>query len=260
MDLLHGNSADVMRMLGKETVDLVITSPPYDKLRNYKDIDNFQFNFIADELVRILKPGGVIVWVVNDATVDGSETCTSFKQALYFKSKGLNLHDTMIFAKNNPIPQIYRSRYNNEFEYMFVFSKGKPKTHNPIKIPTKNAGKELKGTTYKNYSKKDQKRKKDANPVKDEKIKGNIWYYTVGVNAVDRSSAKLHPATFPYQLAEDHILSWSNEGDVVLDPMMGSGTVGLACQNNNREFIGIEVVEEYFHNAKHRLVTDGQTY
>ncbi len=249
MDLIHGNALEILKDFAKESIDMVITSPPYDKLRNYKDIDQFEFNFIADELVRILKPGGVIVWIVGDSTVNGTETGTSFKQALYFKSKGLNLHDTMIFAKNNPMPQIYRSRYTNEFEYMFILSKGTPVTHNPIMIPTKYPG----AKAYpKNYSKGEQKRKDYRITVKDEKIKGNIWNYTVGVKKIDKT-AKFHPAAFPYELAKDHVLSWSKEGDVVLDPMMGSGTVGMVCQDHERDFIGIEIVKEYYDQAKERI-------
>ena len=155
----------------------------------------------------------------------------------------------MIFAKNNPIPQIYRNRYTNEFEYMFVFSKGAPTTHNPIMIPTKHPG----AKPYnKNFSTGEQKRRGYRTKVKKEKIKGNIWYYTVGVKAVDKS-AKFHPAAFPYQLAEDHVLSWSRKGDIVLDPLSGSGTTALAAVRNERSFIGIEASEEYVQQSLLRV-------
>jgi site-specific DNA-methyltransferase (adenine-specific) len=177
-----GDSTKLLEKLDEESVDLIVSSPPYDNLRTYKGY-NFDFEALAQQSVRVLKKGGVIVWVISDATIEGSETGTSFKQALYFMSLGLNLHDTMIFLKANPIPQIYRKRYTNEFEYMFVFSKGTVKTHNPIKIPCLHAGLELGTTTYKNYSKGEQTRKKLANPVKAEKIKGNVWEYVVGKRA-----------------------------------------------------------------------------
>lgn len=243
-----------MKDFDSESIDLVVTSPPYDNLRNYKGFV-FEFESIAKELARVIKNGGVIVWVVNDATIDGSETGTSFKQALYFMSLGLNLHDTMIFRKRNPIPQIYRKRYNNEFEYMFVFTKGLVKTHNPIMVDCLHAGLELGSTTYKNYSKHEQTRGRMANPVKDKKIKGNIWEYVVGKNKEDQES-KQHPAPFPCQLAEDHILSWSNEGDVVLDPMAGSGTTCKVAKILKRNYIGIEVSKEYCEIAKSRLNND----
>lgn len=240
-----------MKQFDSNIIDLTVTSPPYDSLRTYKGYV-FPFEEIAKELYRIMKPGGVVVWVVNDATIEGSETGTSFKQALFFKEIGFNLHDTMIFRKRNPIPQIYRKRYNNEFEYMFVFSKGIVKTHNPIMIDCAHAGLELNGTTYKNYSKHEQKREKLAKPVKDQKIKGNIWEYVVGKKQEDQE-AKGHPAPFPCQLARDHINSWSNKGDLVLDPMCGSGTTCKVAKELGRNYIGIDISHEYAVMAKQRI-------
>ena len=246
-----------MKRIPDGSVDLVVTSPPYDNLRTYGHLKGgFTFEMfkpIAKELSRILKEGGVIVWNVNDETIKGSETCTSFRQVLFFKDEcGLNLHDTMIFKKTNPIPQIYRKRYNNEFEYMFVFSKGTVKTHNPIKVPCLHAGLQLKGTTYKNFSVGEQTRTKLANPVKEEKIKGNIWEYVVGKKQIDQE-AKKHPAPFPFELARDHIVSWSNENDIVLDPFIGSGTTAIAAIREKRNFIGFELNKEYYDMACKRI-------
>lgn len=249
--IIEGNCVDVMKKFEENSIDLTLTSPPYDNLRTYKGFV-FPFEEIAKELYRITKEGGIVVWVVNDATIQGSETGTSFKQALYFMEVGFNLHDTMIFQKTNPIPQIYRKRYNGIFEYMFVFSKGPVKTHNPIKIDCLHAGLELKGTTYKNYSKGEQKRKKMAKPVKNKKIKGNIWEYVVGKKAEDQE-AKGHPAPFPMALARDHINSWSNEGDIVLDPMNGSGTTCLSALQLGRNYIGIDMSKEYCELARQRI-------
>lgn len=249
--IILGDAVHVMRRIDSNCVDLTITSPPYDNLRNY---DGFELHVsdIVAELFRITKEGGIVVWVVSDATINGSETGTSFKQALCFMDKGFNLHDTMIFRKKNPIHQIYRKRYNNEFEYMFVFSKGTVKTHKPIMVDCLHAGLELGNTTYKNYSKNDQKRQKIASPVKDKKIKGNIWEYVVGKNKEDQE-AKEHPAPFPCKLAEDHILSWSNEGDIVLDPMCGSGTVCKVALEHRRHFIGIDISERFCELARRRI-------
>jgi site-specific DNA-methyltransferase (adenine-specific) len=249
--VICGDATDVMRRIESEYVDLTITSPPYDNLRNYDGFDLNVFNIIT-ELFRITKLGGVVVWVVGDATINGSETGTSFKHALTFMEKGFNLHDTMIFRKKNPIPQIYRKRYNNEFDYMFVFSKGNVKKHNPIMVDCLHAGLELGATTYKNFSKNDQRRKKIADPVKNKKIKGNIWDYVVGKNKEDQE-AKEHPAPFPCKLAEDHILSWSNEGDIVLDPMCGSGTVCKMALEHGRRFIGIDISERFCELARKRI-------
>lgn len=249
--IIHANCVDTIKQFDDCSIDMVLTSPPYDNLRTYKGY-SFPFEEIAKGLFRVIKRGGVVVWVVSDATINGSETGTSFKQALYFKETGFNIHDTMIFKKRNAIPQIYRHRYNNEFEYMFVFSKGRVKTHNAIMVDCKYAGLELNGTTYKNYSKHDQKREKLASPVRDQKIKGNVWEYVVGKNLEDQD-AKGHPAPFPCGLARDHILSWSNENDLILDPLCGSGTTCKVAKELNRKFIGIEISHEYCYLAERRV-------
>ena len=249
--IINGDCVKILEKLRENSIDLVVTSPPYDNLRSYKGF-KFEFEKIAKLLFKVIKDGGVIVWVVGDATINGTETGTSFKQALFFQSIGLNLHDTMIFKKQNPIPQIYRKRYSNEFEYMFIFSKGRVKTHNPIMIDSLHAGLKLKSTTYKNYSKHDQKRSKLAKPVKNKKIKGNIWEYVVGKKKEDQE-AKNHSAPFPCKLAEDHILSWTNKNDIVLDPMCGSGTTCRMAKLLNRKYIGIEISKEYANLAKERL-------
>lgn len=249
--IIEGNCVEVMKTFSDNIIDLTVTSPPYDDLRNYKGYV-FPFEDIAKELFRITKPGGVVVWIVADATINASETGTSFKQALYFKEVGFNLHDTMIFRKKNPIPQIYRKRYNNEFEYMFVFSKGVVKTHNPIMVACMHAGLELNGTTYKNYSKNEQTREKLAKPVKDKKIKGNIWEYVVGKKQEDQE-AKGHPAPFPCQLVRDHIKSWTNQGDTVFDPMSGSGTTSRVAVEMGRNYIGIDISHEYCEIARERI-------
>lgn len=250
--IIEGNCVDVMKKFDEGVIDLTITSPPYDNLRTYKGY-TFPFEEIATELFRVTADGGIVVWVVNDATIDGSETGTSFKQALKFMEIGFKLHDTMIFQKTNPIPQIYRKRYNGIFEYMFVFVKGKnPKTHNPIMVDCLHAGLELNGTTYKNYSKGEQKREKLAKPVKNQKIKGNIWEYVVGKKQEDQE-AKGHPAPFPCQLVRDHIKSWSNQGDIVFDPMSGSGTTARVAAEMGRKYIGIDISSEYCEIARERI-------
>lgn len=249
--IIEGNCIEVMKNFEDDVIDLTVTSPPYDDLRNYKGFI-FSFENIAKELYRVTKFGGIVVWVVADATIEGSETGTSFKQALYFKEIGFRLHDTMIFRKRNPIPQIYRKRYTNEFEFMFVFSKGPVKTHNPILVDCMHAGLELNGTTYKNYSKNEQTREKMAKPVKAQKTKGNIWEYVVGKKQEDQE-AKGHPAPFPCELARDHIFSWTNPGDIVLDPMSGSGTTCKVACEQNRNYIGIDISREYCELARERI-------
>ncbi|KRT95493.1 restriction endonuclease [Bacillus glycinifermentans] len=239
------------------SIDLTVTSPPYDDLRNYNGY-SFNFEKTAEELYRITKKGGVVVWVVGDKTHKGSESGTSFKQALFFKEIGFNLHDTMIYRKENPLPQNH-NRYEQEFEYMFVFSKGKPNVFNPRKEPCRTAGMKY------DYSKRGGvasieecnpavRRKSVCLVTKDEKTKGNIWSYLVGMHkSTSDKIAFQHPAIFPEKLAEDHILSWSKEGDIVFDPFMGSGTTAKMAALNNRKYIGTEISKEYCEIANKRL-------
>lgn len=254
--LLNGDCIAEMQKMESNIIDLTVTSPPYDNLRTYAGTLDWNFDIfkqVANELYRITKDGGVVVWVVGDKTESGSETLNSFRQALYFKEIGFNVHDTMIYAKNNVYAHDPRNkRYKQCFEYMFVFSKGKPSTYNEIKDrPNKNAGKKLGGT--KGRTKEGVKR--DLKPVimSDFQARFNIWNYTTGRSVASDKIAFEHPAIFPEQLANDHIISWSNEGDIVFDPFMGSGTTGKMAKLNNRRFIGIEKVEDYFEIAKNRI-------
>lgn len=237
-------------------VDLTVTSPPYDDLRNYEEslIWNFDvFKQVADKLYQITKDGGVVVWVVGDRTKKGSKTLTSFKQALYFKSIGFNVYDVMIYEKSGSTPP-HKNRYMNTTEFMFVLSKGKPNTVNLIKDkPNKWAGTSTYGECS-NRGKDDKIQKKSKRIVADFSVRGNVWRYATGFNNTtsDKFAFK-HPAIFPEKLAQDHILSWSNEGDIVLDCFMGSGTTGKMALLNNRKFIGIEKVEKYFEISKQRI-------
>ena len=244
MDCLEG-----LKQLDDESIDLTVTSPPYDDLRKYNN--NFDFENIAKELYRVTKDGGVVVWVVADKTKNGSETGTSFKQALFFKDIGFNLHDTMIYMSDKP--PLTHNRYEQKFEYMFVFSKGKPKTFNPIMEECKYAGSDKKARTFRHTGDELQETH-IKNKVNKEKIKGNVWYFSTGYNKSTKDIiAFKHPAIFPEQLANDHIISWSNENDIVFDPFMGSGTTAKMAELNNRKWIGCELSEEYCWIIKERL-------
>lgn len=253
IDIQCSDCLESMKDIKSESVDLVITSPPYDDIKNYNNSLNWNFNIftkVANNLYRILKNGGCIIWVVADKTEKGSESCTSFKQAIYFKENlGLNLHDTMIYKKLNYVP-LTHNRYEQEFEYIFCFSKGKPKTFNPIKIPCKYAGTQTWGNAKYYKTSSDDLTTVEKYVVHNTKIKGNIFEYRVGSTKTGKIK---HPAMFPLDLAVDQIKSWSNEGDIILDPFMGSGTTGVACINTNRNFIGIEIDEKYFNIAKERI-------
>lgn len=244
-----GDSAVILhQFIDENSVDLVVTSPPYDELRKYDNSGAWsedKCRVIIKGLMRVVKDGGVVVWVVGDQTKNGSETGTSFREALMFIEEGFSLNDTMIWRKKNPMPQVKQPRYSQVFEYMFVFSKGKPKTFNPIMVPCKCAGQDY-DSTCKNMGGESGRTKKSFK-INKEKVKDNVWDIAIAQNKTS------HPAVFPYELAYDHIRSWSNEGDVVLDPFMGSGTTGLAARDTGRRFIGIEISNEYFNEAQKRL-------
>src|SRR5271154_1474022 len=248
--LITGDSAAKLKEFPADSFDLTVTSPPYDGLRTYNGY-SFDFEAIARGLYRVTKPGGVVVWVVADQTKDGSESGNSFRQALFFKEIGFNLHDTMIYASEKP--PLTHNRYEQKFEYMFVFSKGKPSTFTPIKEPSKHAGKSASKRTFRQDADGVLEPSHKNEKIADLKIRGNIWTYATGTVSASDPFAKEHPAIFPEKLAEDHILSWSLPGDTVLDPMMGSGTTGKMAIKNGRNFVGIELSAEYVEIAKKRI-------
>lgn len=258
-DLFLGNNIDVMDKLINEgvRVDLTVTSPPYDDMRDYENSvywDFETFKKVANKLYDITKDGGVVVWVVGDKVVKGSESGTSFKQALYFKEIGFNLHDTMIYEKDS-ISFAEKTRYSQIFEYMFIFTKGKPNTVNLIKDRKNkcyNGKKHIKGSYRAKDGSQVQHHKK--NLLQEYGTRYNIWRISTGHNksTLDKFAFE-HPAIFPEKLANDHILTWSNEGDLVLDCFMGSNTTGKMAKLLNRDFIGIEQVEKYYNIAKQRV-------
>lgn len=260
--LIHASAEQILQDFPQNVIDLTITSPPYSNIRNYKnkikeEISyngySFPFEDIAKQLYRITKNGGVVIWVVNDQYVNGGRDLTSFRQALYFQSLGFLMFDCMIYHKNGAtFPS--QNRYYQVYEYMFVLSKGKPKTVNLFKDkPNRWAGHTNFGTPSKRKHNGDLKQT-EKYKVADFGIRYNVWYISggAGYSAKDKIAYK-HPAIFPESLAEDHILSWSEEGDIVLDPMCGAGTTCLMAYMNNRKFIGIDINKEYVEISEKRI-------
>jgi len=241
------NCLDTMARMEDNFIDLTVTSPPYDNLRMYKGF-TMDWQKTINELYRVTKQGGVVVWVVGDSTQKGSETGTSFRQALFAKECGFNLHDTMIYQKSTP--PLTHNRYEQNFEYMFVWSKGKPNTFNGLREPreykdtrkNKAFGRNKDNSVDFGYSTQDKTR-----------LKRNVWKYFAGGGANDKTASK-HPAIFPEQLAQDHVLSWSNENDLVYDCFMGSGTTAKMSILNNRNYIGSEISKEYCDIIHSRLM------
>jgi len=253
--IINADCLEAMAGLPEECIDLIITSPPYDNLRSYngniKQWNEKKWKDIIAELFRVTKVGGVVVWIVGDATINGSETGTSFKQALWAKDCGFNLHDTMIWNKGAfSAVGALSTRYAPVFEYMFVFTKGKLRTFHPLKDkPNKHAGKIINGTirnkdgSIKNMSGKGEK------VLREYGQRFNIWEQTPQRQSGDGK----HPAPFPERIAIDHIISWSDEGNIVLDPFIGSGTTAVACLKTGRRFIGIEIDANYCEIARKRI-------
>ena len=253
--ILNCECSDGLKKFPADSIDLTVTSPPYDNLRTYEGF-TFDYKPIVQELYRVTKPGGVVVWVVADGVDKGSETGTSFKQALYFKECGFNIHDTMIYLRN-AVTHPEKYRYYQCFQYMFVLSKGSPKTVNLIRDhKNKTAGKK---ETTRLQREKDGKFKerwdfKNKKVRPEYSVRWNVWDISVGslVMADDRLWVG-HPGVFPLKLAEDHILSWSNAGDTILDPMCGSGQTLIAAKKLNRNYIGLDISNKYCELAQQRL-------
>ena len=245
--IIEGNNCDVLVDFPSGVVDLVVTSPPYDDLRAYGGFD-FDFYGCAWLLRRVIKEGGVLVWNVADQTKNGTETGTSWRQCHHFQALGFNIHDTMIYRKTNPMP-LNHNRYEQEWEYIFVLSKGSPTRWNPIERPCKGAGKSVSWSSPQLAPNASRKCKDEITITKDKMPKGNIFEYSIGGS----QGAKGHPAVMPMKLAEDMITTWTDEGDLVLDPFSGSGTTSIAAKNLGRHYLGIECNPEYAETSRQRL-------
>ncbi len=251
--LYLGDCRDVLPTVS--CVDAVVTSPPYDNLRSYNGVtkiwgEGVWRNVIAGLHVAV-KDGGVVVWIVADATINGSESGTCFRQALHAVEIGFLLHDTMIYHRESP-PKSH-NRYEQKFEFMFVFSKGAPATFNGITEPSLFSGKKRCGGMRQDSD--DLTYRNTGGRVHEAKLRGNIWTFAVnpaGDTAAD-NLARQHPAVFPEALALDHIISWSNPGDTILDPFCGSGTTGVAAVKTGRRFVGIEIEPSYFDLSCRRI-------
>jgi site-specific DNA-methyltransferase (adenine-specific) len=252
--IANQDAVSFMDSLPLNSIDLTVTSPPYDDLRNYKGY-NFDFENIAKGLYKVTKNGGVVVWVVGDKIIKGNRTLTSFRQCIFFQEIGFNVHDVMIYKKKNT-PFMRSNAYTNCYEFMFVLTKGSPKTFNPIKESTVRQGLEKMPAN----KKADGINNKVLSKLNAFKSRNNIWEYAVGMGGTtsDKIAFK-HPAVFPEKLAEEHIISWTNVGDIVFDPMAGSGTTLKMAAKNNRHFIGCDISEEYVEISRKRIKSIQQT-
>lgn len=244
MDCVDG----MAQFVADEFIDLTVTSPPYDGIRTYNGY-TFDWHKTIEQLYRVTKQGGIVVWIVSDQTINGTETGTSFRQALYAMECGFNLHDTMIWEKDAfSLPD--STRYYSCFEYMFIWSKGKPKTFNPIEDRMNLWGGTKVHGTFREADGSLKSRSGTWKKVvcKDYGCRFNVWQVST-----EKNNTTGHPAVFPIKLVQDHIKSWSNEGDTVLDPFLGSGTTRIAAYNCGRSFIGFEISKDYFDKQEERF-------
>ena len=241
-----GDCAEVLAGFPDACIDLTVTSPPYDNLRDYEGF-TFDFEAIANQLFRVTKKGGVVVWVVGDKKENGNESLTSLKQAIYFQSLGFNAHDTMIYRKKNGAMGA-NNEYLQEFEFMFVFSRGIPKSVNLIR-DRKNIVSGKTSTVKTKSSTGGASKERHIVDYAEFGRRKNIWDYGVG----GRQAVGYHPAPFPEALARDHIISWSNPGNVVLDPMCGSGTTLKMAVQTGRDYVGIDTAAKYVKIAEKRV-------
>lgn len=250
--IYNENCLETLSRMPDGFIDITITSPPYDDLRDYNGY-HFQIEEIAASLLEKTKQGGVVIWVVGDRTVNGNETLSSFRHALTFQEAGFRVHDTMIYVKNNPIPSDCGLRYRQAFEYMFCFSKGKPKTFNPITEPTKSAGQKIAAFRITGKGRGNVPDEDIGREIKSERKVTNIFGYNVGTSSSKDKIAFGHPAIFPEKLVEDQINTWTNEGDIVYDCFMGSGTTAKVAHLLSRSWLGSEISAEYVEIANERL-------
>jgi len=250
--IYHENCIETLRRMPDDLLDMTITSPPYDDLRDYNGY-HFPAEDIAALLLEKTKPGGVVIWVVGDRTLNGDETLTSFRHALTFQQTGFKVHDTMMYVKNNPIPSDCGKRYRQAFEYMFCFSKGQPSTFNPITEPTKSAGTKIKAFRITEKGRGNVPDEDIGRQIKGERKVSNIFTYNVGTSSSRDKIAFEHPAIFPEKLAEDQISTWTNPGDLVYDCFMGSGTTAKVAHQLKRRWLGSEVSADYIRIAEERL-------
>jgi DNA modification methylase len=250
--IYNENCTTTLARMPDRFLDMTLTSPPYDDLRAYEGFD-FSAEDVATALLDKTKPGGVVIWVVGDRTQNGSETLTSFTHAIAFKRAGWRVHDTMIYAKNNPIPSDCGRRYRQAFEYMFCFAKGAPNTFNPITEPTKSAGQKIKAFRITEAGRGNTPDEDIGREIKAERKVSNIFSYNVGTSSSKDKIAFSHPAIFPEKLVEDQIYTWTNVGDIVYDCFMGSGTTAKVAHVMNRFWLGSEMSSEYVAIAEERL-------
>tara|TARA_Y100000034_G_C6875037_1_gene400043 strand:- start:483 stop:1289 length:807 start_codon:yes stop_codon:yes gene_type:complete len=254
-NIICGDNIEVMRAIPENSIDLVVTSPPYDNIRDYKGY-NMDLHNVGHQVHRVLKEGGVCVMIIQDGTKNFGKSLTSFRTIVdWCDSFGFKLFETVIYKKHGVAGAWWSKRFRVDHEYIPIFLKGKrPQYFNkePLKIPSIHGGKTLTGCATRLTNGKTLKAKKVT--INKLKCRGTLWDYTT---CGDGSKLKhKHPATFPNMLPYDIIECFCPEDGIVLDPFNGSGTTCVAARSLNRNYVGIESSREYCDIAIERLSTE----
>lgn len=241
-----------MKKIPDNSVDIVVTSPPYDGIRDYNGF-NFDLHETGRGLIRILKEGGIVAMVIQDQTKNFGKTLTSFKTIIdWCDNIGFKLFECVIYRKHGSEGAWWTNRFRVDHEYMPIFLKGeKPQYFNKenLKVPSIHGGKVMTGSGSRRTDGKTNARV--TRPINTMKCRGTIWNYLM---AGDKDPIKRqHPAPFPDQIPLDFIECFCPPGGVVLDPFMGSGSTAVAAKKLNRKYIGFDTSEEYIKIAHARL-------
>ena len=250
--IICDDNVKFLSTLPENCIDMVVTSPPYDNLRDY---NGFQLDLsgVGEQLFRVLKPGGIVAVIIQDSTQDGRKTLTSFRMIVnWCDTIGFGLFENCIYSRQGVEGAWWKKRFRVDHEYIPLFIKGKRPAYfnkEELKIPSKHGGKTMTGAATRNKDGTQQKsRSVYINPMK---CRGTIWNYP---QCGDGSKLKhLHPATFPNLLPYDLIQCFCPENGIVLDPFNGSGTTCVAAKSLNRQYIGVDCSQEYCDIAEKRI-------
>lgn len=244
--------------LASDSVDLVLFSPPYDGVRDYRGNWTLDLPALGSELLRVVKDGGFAVMVIADGTKNQRKSMTTFRTAVAWEDAGWSLFESVIYSRDGRPGAWWATRFRVDHEHILMFYKGKrprPVTHHDgLRVPSKHAGKKWTGTQRLT----DGTLVKTSATVAADKCRGTIWHYATSNSEGNRTKAK-HPATFPDALARDVILALSAPGDVVYDPMMGSGTSVVIAAQEGRRWLGNDFFAEYVEIAQQRLAVEAHT-
>jgi hypothetical protein len=251
--ILLGDALEILSRIPAGSIPLTLFSPPYDGIRDYGKNWSLDYKTLGRLLFGATCDGGVCAVVIGDGTKDFAKSLTTFRWAVdWVDNTGWRLFECCIYSRHGNPGAWWTQRFRVDHEYILIFFKGDrlrcfDKT--ALMIPSKHAGKVYSGTdrlTNGGFKKIEPK------AVNDLKCRGTIWGYATSNSEGNRTKLE-HPATFPDRLADDLIHCFSKPGDLVFDPMCGSGTTCVMAAKAKRDYLGIEINPEYHSIAMKRI-------